>query len=246
MADYRAPATASELYALSSNTVCEGPDECHWCGAPCHRRWAHDDLPPAIGRPKSQSRAKRPGNGYVCNACWTWKRPRVTAMFLGGGYKDGQCAENWSWYVAGNRASALRFGNPLDRDALYERLLDPPPRFFLSLRQEGPNLLQYAILNTLDDSFTASSPVAFTLDNKPLSYSVYELEYALANGPEGTEPGVQTLLRLFGMPPKKETLTFAAGEEAEAPVRRGRGRPPKVKTDVLISPQNPSQRPLEP
>ena len=245
MAEYRAPFTASELFAISQSTQCSGPDECHWCGAPCERKWPHDDLPPTIGGLKSRSLAKRPGNGFICNGCWAWKRPRVTVPFLGGGYKDGQCAENWSWYISGGKACALRPGDPSDRDALYERLLDPPPRFFLSLRQEGPNLLQYAILNTPSTGFTASSQLTFTLDNKPLCYTVYELEHAIDKGPEGTEPGVQALLRIFGVPPKKDSISFTE-EEQEAPTRRGRGRPPKLKTDVLLSPQNPSQRPLGP
>ena len=247
MPDKRVPLLASELFAISQGTACEGPDECHWCGAKCERRWTHDDLPPMIGgRLRSHSLAKRPGNGYVCSGCWCWRRPRVTVPFLGGGYKDGQRADMWSWYVAGSRAMALRHENSFDRDALYDRLLDPPPRFFLALRDEGPNLLQYAVLNRLE-AFTASTPITYTLDNKPLTYTIYELEHALQKGPEGTEPGVQTLIRVIGAPPKPTAMSFSEEEIKEQAVKRGRGRPSKPKTDLpLQAPQNPSLRPIEP
>ncbi len=231
---------ASELFAVSQGSLCEGPDECHWCGAPCERHWAHDDLPPRIGRLRSRSLALRPGNGYICNGCWLWRRQRVTVNFLGGGLKDVQSAANWGWYVAGARAWALRPTSEPDRATLFKRLLDPPPRFFLALRESEPSLLQYAVANCLQE-VTASSPVVYTLDNKPMTYTIYELEHALAHGPGGTEPGVQALLRVFGVPDAPQG--DVGEQEQDAPAKRGRGRPPKVKSEG--EPGNPSTRKIE-
>ncbi len=217
---------ASELYAISQNSSCSGPEECHWCGAPCQRNRPHDDLPPEIGR-KRPVLAKRPGNQFICNGCYHWRMRRLTVNFLGGGLKDVQTPENWSWFVRGVEAHALRPGDSSDRDALYARLLDPPPQFFLALRDQVPVLLQHAEANRLDESFTASTPVKFTLDNRPLVYTVYELQHALEHGPAGTEPGVQALVRLFGLPPKLHANGIPPSETPEEP-KRGRGRPPKV------------------
>ena len=215
------PLTAGELYALSQGEKCEGPDECHWCAAPCERKWPHDDPPPLIGFQR-KSFARRPGNGFVCAGCRLWRRQRITIEFLGGGLKDIQTPENWSWLVTGGRARALRPKDPADREALYEKLLSPPGKFFLALRASLPVTLQLAEVNQLEDGAEAGTPLKFTLDNKPLTYTVYELEHALKNGPEGTEPGVRLLVETFGLPVRDES---PGAEAPPAAAKKKRGRP---------------------
>jgi hypothetical protein len=46
----------------------------------------------------------------------------------------------------------------------------------------------------------ADTELQFTVNNIPMSYTIYELEEALLHGPNGKSPGVQALLRIFGQP----------------------------------------------
>lgn len=216
--------TAGALYATSQGQSCMGPEECHWCGAPCERKWPCDDtISPIFGGSK-RFFARRPGNGYICIGCKIWRRPRVTIDFIGGGFKDGQSAEKWSWFVTPEHAYALRPDELLDRDALYNKLLDPPRQFSLALKIELPTQLQHIEVNDLPE-INSGTPLKFTLDNKLLTYTTYELEYALKHGPEGTDPGVQAIIKMFGAPVRENV------PEEPAPPKRGRGRPPKVKEE---------------
>lgn len=208
------PLLASELFALAHSVRCVGPDRCHWCSAPCARMWKHNDPPPLIGVPRSLARC--PGNGFICNGCWIWRRQRTTVFYLDHTFerphfRDGQslryasvyCTEQGAWLVRDH-----------EKEALYALLLDPPKRFFLSLLSAyGENHLQLAHTNDLP-AIQADTPLTFTLDGIPHTYSVYELEMAAKHGPEGRLPGVQALARLFGPPPV-----------SPAPEKRKVGRP---------------------
>ena len=213
---------ASELFALASGVRCAGPDACHWCAAPCERLVPHDDPPPMIG--VRRQACKRPGNAYVCLGCQRYRRSRVTVNFLGGGQQDRQKSEDHSWLFYRNSAYAVR---PGCEEALYDVLLTPPLRFVLALRTKGANLLQLMVANDLV-VIEADTPLAFTVDGAPGYYTVYELEEAARTGPEGKEPGVQTLFRLLGPPPTNLLKPRPLQE------KRGKGRP-KPKEDGKIT-----------
>ncbi len=205
---------ASQLYAQSQGAECQGSFECFWCSAPCHNTWHHTEAPPMIGI-KRRTIAKRPGNPFICCGCWLWRRKRLTVRFLEGGYKDVQAPENHSWFITPELAYGIRKES---HQKLYDLLLDPPPKFVLSLLTEESisNLLQSSICNNNTDIQTGTS-LNYTINNVPHTYTVYELTHALKHEPEGTDPGVQSLVRILG--PYK---AFAPDESEE---KRGRGRP---------------------
>jgi hypothetical protein len=190
---------ASELYAVSQGKICSGPEECYWCSGPCGRANVHDDLTPVFHTSnRNRTLAKRPGNAYVCEGCWMWRRKRVTAFFLSEGFKDGQCPMDHSWWVTDEAAWAVRV--PQDARSLYTELLEPPLVFCLALI-DGPgarNHVQQAVANELTE-IKADTPLAFTLNGIPHEYTVYELDRALrANDPAGKRPGVGALMRILG------------------------------------------------
>lgn len=204
------PHTASELYALSQGARCKGPAKCHWCGSPCERVWMHDDLPPLIGL-KRREFARVPGEPYVCVGCWLWRRKRISVTGVGGQIRDGQAPAKHSWLVQKDKAEAVL---DTDRVELYEHLLNPPLTFSLSLIDNGEdNRLQLQILND-NPEVRADTELKFTFNNIEHSYTPYELKQGLAHGPEGREPGVQTLIRFLGPP-----------RENHEPAPRKRGRP---------------------
>lgn len=207
---------ASQLYAESQGAVCFGSFECYWCGAPCHTTWPHGQPPPMIGRDtKTKLFAKRPGNHFICVGCWLWQRKRITVTYLDGGFKDGQCPMEHSWLITKQDAFGLK---STSYKKLYDILLAPPLKFSLSFLTEPNlnNLLQFALVNN-NAELQVGTPLAFTVNNIPHTYTVYELTHALKNGPEGTDPGVQALIRILG--PHKMI-------ELEIPdEKRGRGRP---------------------
>ena len=193
---------SSELYAVSQNTVCSGPEFCYWCSSPCNREYQHGDAPP-IPFQKRHSLARKPSEPWICAGCYLWRQPSVTARFLLPAddkatrpFKDRQCPVNHSWLVTEQAAWAIIFESHAE---LYRRLLAPPKLFLLSLLSDKsiPNHLQLCQVNEHAE-VAADTPLAFTIDNIPHTYTVYELEEAIRNGPAGKEPGVQALCRLLG------------------------------------------------
>lgn len=107
-----------------------------------------------------------------------------------------------------------------DYSKVYEFLLKPPIRFFLSLHSTGGprNELHCTLLND-QPIIRADTELYFTLDNVPQSYTIYELETALKQGGVGRHPGVQTLIRYLGPGPQLNG----------PPTKQDRGRPPNPK-----------------
>ena len=189
------PLLASELYALSQGYECKGPDRCHWCSAPCERKFPHDDLPVLIG--VKRTAAKCPGNQWICTGCWLWRRGSISVEWIHKpGKIDRQRPSLHSWLITPERAVAL--DAPASRERLYEFLLSPPPTFSLSLIGAGKtNYLQFAETNDGPPP-NKNSRLAFTLEGTRHEYTPYELEHAIAHGESGRLPGVQALVRLFG------------------------------------------------
>lgn len=203
---------ASELFATAHSARCTGKYECHWCGGACTQDHFHDDLPP-VPFQKSRSTAKRPSNPYICTGCWLYRRKRVSVQYLHGSYKDRQSLPDHSWWLTDDNVRVI---SPIDHHSLYENLLFPPLRFSVSLlRQEKVNLLQLAEVNDFQE-ITADTYLKFTLDNRVLTYTIYELEEALKHGPDGKMPGVRALLDHLG----PYAISVDIKEE-----KRGRGRP---------------------
>ena len=191
----------SELFAAANGGVCMGRDECHWCSAPCPRQYLHDDPPPhtIVQNAWGRSKAKRPGNPYMCLGCYLWRKKRVTLYFVEGGFVDGKCAENYGWWITEESATIIgKDSGP----TLYEKLLNPPLIFSLSILDGSniKNLLQLCLANSVEE-IKSDTPLSFTINNIPHTYTVYELEVAIHNGVEGMEPGVRELRRILGEPP---------------------------------------------
>ncbi len=185
----------SELYAISQGSKCVGSEECHWCGGPCEKNWIHDD-PPPVPFVRTKTTAKRPGNLYVCVGCWLYRMERITITYLDRTIKDRQNPKNHSWLITPEKAVSIR---PLDYTDLYPILLNPPLVFSLSLLEDRntSNLLQLHSLNNHTE-IMANTELAFTVDNKLHTYTVYELEEGLRHGTEGKMPGVLALVRILG------------------------------------------------
>lgn len=207
----------STLFAGSQGATCEGPERCHWCSAPCTRRWTHDDPPPTPFQRSSLS-ALVPGSPWVCLACWMYRRKRVTVTTLAERKQiDGQCLMHHPWLATPEDILVITKD---DHDALYETLLFPPLKFCLSLvGRDGKvkNLIQFAAVNDLE-KIAADTELHFTLNNHPLSYTIYELEEGLKGGLDGRMPGVRALVDFLG-PYRKP------GGVEEVKVKRERGRP---------------------
>lgn len=230
------PLLASELYAISQGSKCEGNDQCHYCSAPCKKTIAHFEYLPLPGSKRSYV-AKRPGNGFMCIGCWHWKKKSITVEWMGAngkmaGFKDRQTPADWSWYITDDKAWAIQLhipDNPLPtNDGIYQRLLKPTTsknglRFALSfVHSHNKNHLQLCVANEIAE-IKKDTPMLFTVNGSVNRYTVYELEEALKNrSGEGKEPGVQMLMHLLGPcglfpPPKKP-------EEEEKKM----GRPPAL------------------
>lgn len=198
---------ASELFAISQTRKCEGPEECHWCGAKCSRGLRHDD-PPPLPFQRSNSTAKRPGNAFVCQGCVLWRAPKTTIRYLSGGYKDGQSAKDHPWWVCEEGAWTFRGS---DYQTLWKMILKPPSRFCLAfLDGKHENLLQLMVANDIPVLRT-TTPLTFTINNVPFFYSLYELKTALQRGETGKLSGVRELIKILGpceslppLPPPEE------------------------------------------
>ena len=207
----------SVFFAMSQGATCEGPEQCHWCSAPCSRRWTHDD-PPPVPFQRSTPSAKVPGSPWVCLACWMYRRKRVTLTTLKDRHqRDGQCLLNHSWLMTREDVFAVTDD---DKECLYETLLLPPLQFCLSLvtaDKKVKNLIQFAVVNRLD-SVRADTELVFTLNNHAVTYTIYEVEEGIKGGPDGRMPGVRVLMDFLG-PYKNPNVV------EEIKVKRERGRP---------------------
>lgn len=216
--------TGAELFAISQGHECKGVQECHWCGSPCENRWRHDD-PLPIPFVRTVSVALRPGSLWICQGCWLWRRQRVTVQRLDGSWQDGQSASKHSWWVTEGAAWVLTKSNkdgtrePIKEalSPLWEQILSPPSKFFLSLLDGvGVNHVSLVVVNHIPE-LKATTPLSFTINNVKHTYTIYELEEASRNQEtNGLEPGVQALIRLLGMPPVSFT---------PHPEKRTSGRP---------------------
>lgn len=194
---------ASDLFCISQGSVNTGDGRwrCHWCCAICMNEWIHDDVPP-IPFVKSKSTALCPTESYICYGCWLWRRGSVTVNYLAGGFKDRQQAKNHSWWITEDGAWALK--NRLDFDELWRRLVKPPKRFILALREEEAKidtLIQLAVAND-PGGIIAETPLYFTLNNIRHTYSIYELSESIRMGKEVYGPGVRALWDFLGAPPE--------------------------------------------
>lgn len=212
---------ASELYARVEREPCQGMHKCHWCLAPCGDRYRHDDVPflPFI---KSSQLPKYPASPWCCPGCWHWRKGPITISFPGGGYIDRQHRKAHSWYIDSEWAYALdvECGN-----WLVKKLLKPKGPFVLSLVTNGervPNLIHLMACNELSENTTAETAFHFTIDHADYTYTVYELEEGLKNGPAGKSAGVREILRLFKLEKKEPIVPAPVQVQANAPV----GRPP--------------------
>lgn len=226
--------TAPQLFAISQgNNHIAGDDRCHWCGSPCPRKWPHDDAgtnlhyvapintDPSSNLYRKRTTAKCPGNSYICIGCSIYRRKRVTVNFMGGGLKDRQEPRHHSWWVDTTGGWAV---NKQCAEDMCLRLMMPPHQFVLSLLTDDckENLIHLAVANDLVE-IKADTPLTYTLNNKPLEYTIYEFEEAMKHGTEGKSPGVRALFDFFGI----YTIATNRVEEIQE-VKRKRGRPPKV------------------
>lgn len=231
---------ASQLYALNHNVQCKGPEKCHWCGAPCERLWINDEPQntPFVRGPKTT--AKCPGNPYICVGCWLWRKKYITANFLDNSYLDRQTPANHSWLVTLSGVNTIR---EADYVLLLDKLLNPHPKFVLSLLDRNPttsgspqaikNHLQYNQINW-NEKVQQDTPLKFTVNNIEYEYTVYELKKALENTQDsnGKSPGVQELIRILGKSVEKNAQAQKIAREAEEKKKqegeRGKGRPPAL------------------
>jgi hypothetical protein len=212
------PMTASRLFGRVHSLVEGAGGVCHWCGGECGRKREHNE-PPRRPFVPYRNIALRPNSPYVCEACHVYPRPRVTARFLSGGFKDGQCLKSHSWFMDAGGIWVIGEGCG---SAVIDRLMRPPEVFALALTTTGETLLQYAVVNYCRDA-VAEALLTFTLDGKVMTYSVYELEQVAETGElSGKMPGVRYLCEKFGLKREKK------GDE----VKRGRGRPPSQNTST--------------
>lgn len=187
-----------DLIAVAHGRRNEGRFKCHWCGSPCGEQWRHDG-PPALPFVKATEPTRCPGEHFICQGCFLYRRERVTAIYLEGGYKDRQCLKNHSWYATPGGVWALRFTS---NKALFDVVMAPPKLFSLSLRTDDKlvNYLQAAVLNTVA-SPKADTPFHFTCNNVKHTYTVYELECAARTGEEkGLSAGTQLLWHYLAQP----------------------------------------------
>ncbi len=213
--------TASMLYCISQRQDPYKPDNnhpllwrCHWCGAPCGDSWPCGDIHWSnldVGQ-KRPVYAACPGEGWMCLGCRMFRRKRMTVQHLDGAWSDGKGVQEYSLWLT----EAGCWGVKADQGLLmWPLLLDPPLRFSLALL-EGMGQVNHPQLMVVNDhvnGIKSTEPLLYTVNGTKMAWTVYELEQAFASGnTDGTEPGIQTLVRLLGWPPAE---------------KRGRGRPKK-------------------
>ena len=212
---------ATELYAKALGSSCEGQQQCHWCGGPCNRLWNHDDVIP-LPFIKSTQAPRCPSNSYICIGCWLFRRKSTTITFLDSSFSDRQAPINHSWWITQKEARAI---NNKSSGEILNLLIQPPNQFALSIVSSGNcNLLHTTIVNNISEIY-GNTKLHFNFNNRNETYCIYELQEALnLQDISGREPGVQTLINIFGMPPnpKKDQ-------------KLGRGRPREQVVDGKIS-----------
>lgn len=142
-----------------------------------------------------------------------WRRGSVTVVSLTGERWDRRKMRDYSWWVT--EVDALAVCSREDYARLWVCLLSPPRRFFLSLL-DGPreqNHLQLALANDYVEGIKADSPLRYTINGVPHTYTVSDLKDLIA-GKEVTTPGLAALIRKLGRPPMQPT-----------PEDKERGRP---------------------
>lgn len=190
--------TASELYAMSQGPKCEGQNECHWCGAPCSRRWLHDEPQPVMFMKRPKTTALRPDSPWICIGCWLFRRTRLTAFFLDGKtYLDRQCPASHSWWITPTEALSIRQS---DGKLLFQKLLAPPQQFALLLLSgdSATCLIHQGLANVHDKPVEFGARLKFTVNGVPHTVSPMELQTGLKSKEARTEPGVRVLIDLFG------------------------------------------------
>jgi len=219
------PLTAADLYSISQQSINDGISSCHWCGSACKMEHVHDE-PPQIPFTKRNTTAKRPANHWVCQGCWLFRRKKVSITYVDKMWQDGQCPQNHSWWITEKEALALR---PPSYSMIYDLLLKPPRKFVLALLGDAKeNMLHHAVANDVQFEIAGDTSLAFTIANKPFTYTVYELEEALDNGEtSGKEPGVRALVDLLGLPPASNKEDARKGTKGGRPAG-GLNSPKKV------------------
>lgn len=216
------PSNASEMFALQAGLKCEGPETCHWCGAPCKARWPHGEPPPLPYRKTPATHALYPSAPWICAGCWAYRRTRVTVPHISSGFRDKQCFMEWSWILTPQACHGIRLDHDLDRKRLLELLQKPPLQFALALLSGlGINHIQQAKVNWHAE-VRSDTVLAYTLDGSPHTFSVYELTEGAKSGFDGKSGGTAVLARLLHAEPQSDPISFPP-----APDKRGRGRPAK-------------------
>lgn len=203
---------ASELFAISQNSKCQGNRECYWCAAPCDETHTHDEPMPRVILTKIIP-AARPASPWICKGCFLFRRPSVSVFNLDKKWvKDRQTASKWSWLITEDECLAITRDT---KETFQSFLLSPPARFTLMLLHK-PNME-----NRLHDAFAndlltvlEGTEMKFTVDNVPHTWTVANLKHAIINGPEGVEGGARFLLENFG--------PWTQPKEGEEPKKQGK------------------------
>lgn len=227
--------TASEIFALANSSACKGAEKCYYCAAPCDMRVRHEEAPPLVGFRPKDALVRCPASAWMCVGCALWRRKRVTALFMGGGLRDGQSPRAHSWLVTPGAALAIQ---PHSVRELYRTLLNPPCVFFLTLLEGAnpPAVMPHMIPTNENAVVEPQTQLRFTVNGIVLTYSVYDLRQAVRED-WAADPGVTALVRLFGRPPKELVPEPEHGEvkREEPEVVRKVGRPP-------VPPRQPDKR----
>lgn len=194
------PIPASALYAHTQGSFNSGMWRCHFCGACCSELYEHDDPRREVGQ-KRLVFAMFPANPWMCRGCWLWRRTRLELTFLDGSRQTKQCPRNHSWFLSSGQAFAI---TPHCYPTLYDKLINPPRCFSLSLLEGSGSInhLQLTLTNNLP-CVLANTPLRYTINGVPHTYTVYELEEGARNDEAGIEPGSRELLRYLGIERQK-------------------------------------------
>ncbi len=193
--------TASEIFARIHNLKQEGSFECYWCGAKCTDEHIHDGHKATIGNRRPITTALRPGSPYMCNSCWWFRSTGKWVVDLNGKVIDYQAYRDHSWFLTLSKGEVIQL--PDNKPELLKILLKPPHEFILSFNTEEVKPELHLMEVNEFDEIKANDELKFTVDNKPLTYTVYELEESLKHGPEGKAPGVRWLWEALKLRVKK-------------------------------------------
>lgn len=187
---------ASELFAISQNSKCEGNKECYWCGAPCGEGHTHSEPMPRVIAQKNLQ-VSRPASPWICEGCFLFRRPSISIFDLNRKWvKDRQTCPKWSILITERETLGITLAA---KDSLQKFLLSPSQRFCLMIlnRANIENRLHHAIVNDVRQVLEGTE-FHFTVDNVPHSWSVASLRHGINNEPNGTEAGVRFFLENFG------------------------------------------------